>query len=245
MTSREAPHSASQLFPHQEEIGRFVGLLVFGGMTLRTALAAPAAGEPALAWARWALVTGLFALFTAAYLRRPRARALASRTVEIALPLVVAALPFVQGGPPSTAMRALGAFSPAAHHALLSALRPLAGGSETTGLALMAGGEALAVVGMLWLGRSFSLFAEVRELVTAGPYRFVRHPLYVGEIVSVWGYALLWSSPWTLCVAALVSVLQVWRARVEESKLARHLPGYAAYRARTGFLLPRLPGRGV
>ena len=40
-------------------------------------------------------------------------------------------------------------------------------------------------------------------------------------------------------MAAVITVLQAWRARIEERKLLAHLPAYAAYRERTGFLLPR------
>ena len=100
-------------------------------------------------------------------------------------------------------------------------------------------GGFLASAGVLTLGRSFSLTPEARELKTRGLYRFVRHPIYLGEIIACLGTALLgWS--WLSGACWLVFVaLQIWRARLEEAKLAG-LPGYAAYRARTGFMLPRL-----
>lgn len=231
--------AANEIFRGQETLGRWVGLLIFGGMTARTASQIPGEGEPTLAFVRWGLVTALFALFTLAYLRRPKARALASRPIEILLPLVVAALPLVQDGPPSVVLRAI-AGDAALPAFLRTMLSPIGQVHEIPGLALMAVGEAFAVVAMFWLGRSFSLFVEVRELVTAGPYRLVRHPVYLGELVGIWGYALLWSSPWSLSMAAAITALQAWRARIEERKLLAHLPAYAAYRERTGFLLPRL-----
>ena len=75
-----ATPAANEIFRGQETIGRWVGLLVFGGMTARTAWQIPGEGEPALAFVRWGLITALFGLFTLAYLRRPKARALASWT---------------------------------------------------------------------------------------------------------------------------------------------------------------------
>jgi len=229
----------SELFRGQEFLGRWVGLSIFAGMTARSAMQMPGEGEPTLAFVRWGLIVTLFALFTLAYLRRPKARALASRPVEIALPLVVGGLPMLQDGPPSTFLRRV-AENPEWAPLLRSVFQPLLSVPEIPALALMAAGEAFAVVAMFWLGRSFSLFVEVRELASGGPYRLVRHPVYFGELIAIWGYALLWSSAWSLGMAALITALQAWRARVEERKLLEHIPEYAAFRERTGFLWPRL-----
>jgi protein-S-isoprenylcysteine O-methyltransferase Ste14 len=108
------------------------------------------------------------------------------------------------------------------------------------GLTIMAFGETITVAGMLSLGRSFSIFSEVRELATSGLYRWVRHPLYLGEMIAVWGYVIAWPAPWALGCALLFTALQSWRAKVEERRLLQFHSAYAAYRARTGFLLPRL-----
>jgi protein-S-isoprenylcysteine O-methyltransferase Ste14 len=104
----------------------------------------------------------------------------------------------------------------------------------------MAIGETFSVYAMLYLGRSFSIFAEARNLVTAGPYRYVRHPLYLGEMVAVWSYTLAYPSRWSLGVLFLFTALQCWRAGVEERKLLEHYPQYAVMREETGFLWPRL-----
>jgi protein-S-isoprenylcysteine O-methyltransferase Ste14 len=132
---------------------------------------------------------------------------------------------------------ALGALFGAASHALW---QPAFALDARLGLSLMAAGEALTLAGMLSLGRSFSIFSEVRELATSGLYRWVRHPLYLGEIVAVWGYVLAWPALWSIGCALLFTALQSWRARVEERRLLEFHPGYAAYRERAGFLLPRL-----
>jgi protein-S-isoprenylcysteine O-methyltransferase Ste14 len=55
---------------------------------------------------------------------------------------------------------------------------------------LLLGGNALAVLVPVQLGRSFSIMAEARRLVTSGVYRWVRHPLYLAEELAVIGIVL-------------------------------------------------------
>ena len=185
-------------------------------------------------------MTILFGLFFAAYLRRAPARGLASRPTEMLLPLFVASIVFWQGGPPSYVLHGLRElYAPFADWIPLW-FRPLPKLLPTGGgLTLMAIGEVITVLGMIWLGRNFSLFVEARELVTAGPYQWVRHPLYTGELISLWGYVLEWPNPWAIGIAALVTTLQVKRAGLEERKLGAHFPEYAAYARRVGRFWPR------
>jgi len=224
----------------QGAVGRWFGLAVFAGMTLRTALGMPSLDAPLVALVRWALLTSLFALFTLAYVRRPPASGLASRPVEIILPLVVVALPTFQADGP----RWLYPLLQGSENLLSIArvlFRPLGPGlGDFASLAGMAIGETFSVYSMLYLGRSFSIFAEARNLVTGGPYRYVRHPLYLGEMVAVWSYTLAYPSRWSLGVLFLFTALQCWRAGVEERKLLEHYPQYAVMREKTGFLWPRL-----
>lgn len=224
----------------QEFIGRWFGLIVFAGMTARTALSMPPLDAPLVALLRWALLTGLFALFTAAYLRRPKADALASRPVEIILPLLVVALPTFENEGSQLAYRMVQDSVELA--ALIRFLfEPLGAGiGNIASISGMAIGEAFAIYSMLYLGRSFSIFAEARKLVTGGPYRVVRHPLYAGEMVAIWSYTLSYPSRWSLGVISLFTVLQCWRAKVEERKLEDSFPEYADLRSQTGFMWPRL-----
>ena len=225
---------------HQEPIGRWTGFVIFAVMIARQLQFWPGLEQLGVEQARWGLVTFLFVLFWSAYWRRRPALALASRPVEILLPLVCSGLPLAQY-PPSAVVEWLGGLVGAGANLLW---RPLFDASASVGLSIMAAGEAFTVAGMLTLGRSFSIFSEVRELRTSGLYRFVRHPLYLGEMVAVWGYVLAWTAPWAIACALLFTALQSWRARVEERRLLAYHPGYAAYRSQVGFLVPRLWSRG-
>jgi protein-S-isoprenylcysteine O-methyltransferase Ste14 len=105
----------------------------------------------------------------------------------------------------------------------------------------------LLVVGMAWaiwslsaLGRCFSVVPEARGLVTSGPYRWVRHPVYLGEIIAALGLLLPIISVFHVMVFVVFCLLQIWRTRHEEAALEHSFPEYAAYRSRTSRLLPGL-----
>jgi protein-S-isoprenylcysteine O-methyltransferase Ste14 len=69
-------------------------------------------------------------------------------------------------------------------------------------------------------------------VVDAGPYRAVRHPGYVGWIVSALAAPLLLGSVWALVPAALGSCVMVARTALEDRTLRRELPGYEDYATR-------------
>jgi len=81
----------------------------------------------------------------------------------------------------------------------------------------------------------------VRGLVLRGPYRLVRHPVYLGEIVA--GFGILLTRPHLLTLALLVVFIafQYWRTVFEERALATAFPSeYPAYRVRVPRLFPLL-----
>lgn len=109
------------------------------------------------------------------------------------------------------------------------------------GVVLLVGlaGSAVALHG---LGDALTPVPEPRPdaaLVTTGPYRWVRHPVYTGVLTTAVGWALLFPSWWTcLATGALVGWLSA-KSRYEESLLRETYPDYAAYAARTPRFLPR------
>jgi len=99
-------------------------------------------------------------------------------------------------------------------------------------------GDILAVMVLRRLGRSFSIMAEARGLVTGGPYSIVRHPLYAAEQVAIIGAAIQFASFEVLLLILLQFSCQVLRMRNEEAVLCRTFPEYRAYMARTSRLIP-------
>lgn len=106
---------------------------------------------------------------------------------------------------------------------------------------LMTGGMLFSLVGLAALRRNFGILPEVRGLVRHGLYRYVRHPVYTGEIVTTAGIALPLQSLWALVVFAIFVLLQYVRTRYEEAALTRHFPEYALYRKNTGRFFPGIP----
>jgi protein-S-isoprenylcysteine O-methyltransferase Ste14 len=100
-------------------------------------------------------------------------------------------------------------------------------------------GTLFTIWSLATLGRCFGLFPEVRGLVLRGPYRLVRHPVYLGELVS--GFGLLIAKPHPLVVAFFIAfvVLQYWRTIYEERALAEAYPSqYPAYTSQVPRLVP-------
>jgi protein-S-isoprenylcysteine O-methyltransferase Ste14 len=105
-------------------------------------------------------------------------------------------------------------------------------------LVLMIWGFAFALWGVFCLGRSISILPEARRLVTRGPYAFIRHPIYLGEMVATAGLALQFRAPWAELLLLLLFIFQFLRMQNEERLLLGVFPDYAAYMARTARLLP-------
>ncbi len=81
--------------------------------------------------------------------------------------------------------------------------------------------------------------APSTRMVDVGIYSWVRHPVYAGVILGSFGLALLRGSLWTLAVAGALTLFYYLKSRYEETLLIQAYPGYAAYRLRTGRLVPR------
>jgi protein-S-isoprenylcysteine O-methyltransferase Ste14 len=99
-------------------------------------------------------------------------------------------------------------------------------------------GNAGAIFALSQLGRSFSIMAETRQLVTSGPYRFVRHPLYLAEEIAMVGIFIQFVSAWTALILAAQIAFQLRRMHNEELVLAASFPEYDAYRRNTARLIP-------
>ncbi|MGE0454039.1 MAG: isoprenylcysteine carboxylmethyltransferase family protein [Vicinamibacteria bacterium] len=78
------------------------------------------------------------------------------------------------------------------------------------------------------------------RVITGGPYRYVRHPMYVGMLAMYAAWPLVLGSRWAFLPAGIVAAMLLVRTALEDATLQAELPGYAEYAGRTRFRL--LPG---
>ena len=71
----------------------------------------------------------------------------------------------------------------------------------------------------------------------SGPYRFLRHPGYAGNVLALFGIVLALGSVWTLIPAAVASIIAVIRTALEDQTLLDELPGYRDYARRVRYRL--------
>jgi protein-S-isoprenylcysteine O-methyltransferase Ste14 len=102
-------------------------------------------------------------------------------------------------------------------------LIPLAAGAS-----LMMAGLVLNISAKIALNRSFGVTAANRGVKRAGPYRFLRHPMYLGYAATQLAFLLLNPSLWNLCAYAASWTAQILRIRAEERVLMED-PAYRAY----------------
>jgi len=142
-----------------------------------------------------ALLLAFYLLLITVYLLRPPPRQCAIGWMERYLPLAVT-------------------FAPAVILQVNPTLHPPAAALFTCCM-----GIALALWGLLYLRGNFSIMVEGRALVTQGPYRWVRHPIYLGEIITLLG--MVWMSPHWITVLGASTIIagQLWRAWLEDRKL--------------------------
>jgi protein-S-isoprenylcysteine O-methyltransferase Ste14 len=114
-----------------------------------------------------------------------------------------------------------------------------------TGCLLAVAGAALVLRARMELGPAWSLVPmadDATGVVTTGPYRHVRHPIYLGLSMLAMGQALAFAS-WPAFLVVLGGIVPtfVWRASAEEKLLtATFDERYARYRKQTKMIIPRL-----
>ena len=132
---------------------------------------------------------------------------------------------------------------------VLLVVRVLRGGSLAVhspilgaiGAVVFAGGIALAIWSRIQLGRNWGMPMTQKaepELVTSGPYRFVRHPIYSGLLAALLGTALV-TNLIGLIIVAILGAYFYYCASVEEKNLTTTFPAkYPVYRTSTKMLIP-------
>ena len=118
--------------------------------------------------------------------------------------------------------------------------------TEWAGVLLTAAGVAVAIWARWHLGSNWSgvvTLKEGHELIRTGPYRAIRHPIYTGILLAIFGTMVTLGE-----MRGLIGLVAVWasfyiKARREESFLAQEFgPAFAEHQRRTGMFLPRFSG---
>jgi protein-S-isoprenylcysteine O-methyltransferase Ste14 len=102
----------------------------------------------------------------------------------------------------------------------------------------MTAATAFTIWGLWTLRYSFSITVETRALVINGPYRWVRHPVYLGEIltalaVTIWRFSVL-----NIVIFTFFVIIQLLRAKWEEAKLGQVFAAYSIYAAHVKWICP-------
>lgn len=111
------------------------------------------------------------------------------------------------------------------------------------GIIAVTAGFGLALTASLQLGRSFTPNPEPKnaaELLQSGPYARIRHPIYGGVLMIVWGITLPLLTLPLLLTAVMFTFFLNAKAKYEEKRLMARFPDYERYKKRTWRFFPRL-----
>lgn len=106
---------------------------------------------------------------------------------------------------------------------------------------LFAIGSIWTILSFSYLGKSFAILPAVRSLVHNGPYQWVRHPAYLGELLLVLACALAASSLIAFLLLSLLIPCLILRILAEEKLLSNSMAGFALYQQQVRWrLFPRV-----
>ncbi len=111
------------------------------------------------------------------------------------------------------------------------------------GLLIAGGGLSLFCFAMRNLDRQYTPAHAAHlptQIVTTGPYRYIRHPVYTANLLMTAGVLLASGSLWMLLNLAILCVYYQVAMHSEETSIASRYPEYREYIARTGRIFPRL-----
>ncbi|MBF0492461.1 MAG: hypothetical protein HQM15_06745 [Deltaproteobacteria bacterium] len=182
-------------------------------------------------WANWILVIFTFVIFAFIYAFRGPAISKAKGFKEVCFPPLLIFIPIL--------------VYESIHYISLypSLLKPLIFLRTDSLLFIFANGvillgNALNIYSLLHLRKSFSILVQARNVVQSGPYRGIRHPLYLGEFLATIGFMMTAPSIFNLLFTFLFIFLQNIRAKIEEQKLVKTFPEYEDYLKRTNRYFP-------
>jgi len=171
-----------------------------------------------------ALVVALFTLLSvnlvSAYLQTRRATGLlllVSESLVVVLTVVRRRARIVDRSATAAIMTAISIVGPS----LVRSSDRLAVVPDSVTVFVSAMGLIVVIAGKVALGRSFGIAPANRGIVVAGPYGFVRHPIYAGYLVTHLAFACAYPTKWNLVVLIASDTALVIRALCEERVLAK------------------------
>ena len=198
-------------------------------------------------WVNWSLIMLIFVFFLTSYLIRCAPVSAANRFREVVFPFFCVVLPVLL----YESMSLLSGQSILsqwvlrhtwARHLVMPFVEIHTLGYSPTSIVLNILGHGLTLWGVIYLRGSFSIMTEARAPVLGGPYRWIRHPLYVGESMAFIGLCFLLPSWFNIMVCVIFCVCQRIRASFEETKLVEVFPAYREHQKKTGAFFPRWMG---
>jgi protein-S-isoprenylcysteine O-methyltransferase Ste14 len=145
--------------------------------------------------------------------------------------------------PPKTSMVNVRSLAATGGMMLLPSLirwtQPWSGALYQLGIAVELIGMTFTQLSRVYLGRSFGLFPANRGIVCRGPFKMVRHPIYLGWLLLTLGYVIIYPSARNAIVLFSILPFMMWRIEQEENVLKCD-PEYRAYCDRVRYQL--LPG---
>ncbi len=110
-------------------------------------------------------------------------------------------------------------------------------------LGLSVFGGLLVLLAMLQLSKNLSPFPSPKknsELVQTGLYKYVRHPIYTGILISSFSFALATASGYRILITILLYILFMVKSEYEERLLMERYKEYESYMKKTGRFFPKI-----
>ncbi len=104
-------------------------------------------------------------------------------------------------------------------------------------------GVVVLILAMLQLNKNLSPFPSPKtnsELVKSGLYKYVRHPIYTGILISSFSFAMATESGFRILISILLYILFIVKSEYEERLLTKRYMEYELYKKTTGRFFPKI-----
>ena len=111
------------------------------------------------------------------------------------------------------------------------------------GLAVAILGGIIVTLSLIQLNKNLTVFPtplDDAQLVTSGLYAWVRHPIYSGILILVFGYSIFAESWYKLAISMALLILFCFKTSYEEKRLTKKYSNYEEYKKTHGRFLPKL-----